>query len=143
MGSDCCRSGKYLRLVKVILCDWLGVVDSTASEDYFAFGGSLFGRSAEAGEAIAFASCRPRLLVSCVGISQKARASMVSDVVNMELEEDGPPELVDVGGLNKPAPSPVTQQMQDLALSKVPLTIVTGNLSSMTIVLAVMIARQC
>ena len=66
---------------------------------------------------------------------------MVLDVVTMELEEEGPPDLVDVSGLNKPASSPVTQQMQDLALSKVPLTIVTGKLPSMTIVLAVMIAR--
>ena len=61
----------------------------------------------------------------------------------MELEEEGPPDLVDVGGLSKPTSCAVTQQMQDLALSKVPLTIVTGKLSSMTIVLAVMIARQC
>lgn len=61
----------------------------------------------------------------------------------MELEEEGPPDLVDVGGLNKPASSPFTQQMQDLALSKVPLTIVTGKLSSITIVLAIMTTQQC
>lgn len=66
---------------------------------------------------------------------------MVSDVAIMDLGEDGPPELVDVSGFNKPAPSPVTQQMQDLALSKVPLTIVTGKLSSMATILALMIAR--
>ena len=61
----------------------------------------------------------------------------------MELEEEGPPDLVDVGGSNKPAPSPVTQQMQDLALSKVPLSIITGRLSSMTIILAVMVPQRC
>ena len=61
----------------------------------------------------------------------------------MELEEDGPPALVDVGELSKPAPSPVTQQLQDLALSKVPLTIVTGRLSSLTIILAVIIPQRC
>ena len=64
-------------------------------------------------------------------------------MANMELEEDGPPALVDVGQLNKPAPSPVTQQMQDLAFSKVPLTIVTGRLSSLTIIMAVMIPQPC
>lgn len=60
----------------------------------------------------------------------------------MELEDEGPPDLVDVSGLNKSAPSPVTQQMQDLSLSKVPLTIVTGRLSSMTIIMAVMIPQR-
>ena len=52
---------------------------------------------------------------------------MVSGMVIMDLEEDGPPDLVDVSGLNKPAPSPITLQMGDLGLSKVPLTIVTGR----------------
>ena len=61
----------------------------------------------------------------------------------MELEEDGPPALVDVGELHKPAPSPVTQQMQDLTLSRVPLTIVTGRLSSPTTIMAVMIPQRC
>ena len=68
---------------------------------------------------------------------------MVLDVVTMELEEDGPPALVDVGDFSKPAPSPVTQQMQDLALSKVPLTIVTGTLPSLTNILAVMVPQRC
>ena len=54
----------------------------------------------------------------------------------MDLEEDGPPDLVDISRLDKPAPSPITTQMQDLGLSKVPLTIVTG------IILPFMIPRQ-
>ena len=53
----------------------------------------------------------------------------------MDLEEDGPPDLVDINELNKPAPSPITTQMQDLGLSKVPITIVTGRILSMTIIL--------
>ena len=59
----------------------------------------------------------------------------------MDLEEDGPPDLVDISGLNMPAPSPITTQMQDLGLSKVPLTIVTGRVSLMTIILPFMIPR--
>ena len=55
--------------------------------------------------------------------------SIVLGVVIMDLEEDGPPDLVDISVLNKPAPSPVTTQMQDLGLSKVPLTIVTGRVN--------------
>ena len=55
--------------------------------------------------------------------------SIVLGVVIMDLEEDGPPDLVDISALNKPAPSPVTTQMQDLGLSKVPLTIVTGRVN--------------
>lgn len=57
----------------------------------------------------------------------------------MDLGEDGPPDLIDMSGLNKPAPSPITTQMQDLALSKVPLTIVTGRVLLMTIILPFMI----
>ena len=64
-----------------------------------------------------------------MGISQNKdrHQRMVSDSVIMDLEEDRPPDLVDVSGLNKPAPSPIALQMQDLGLSKVPLTIVTGK----------------
>ena len=65
--------------------------------------------------------------------------SIVSAVVIMDLGEDGPPDLIDMSGLNKPAPSPITTQMQDLALSKVPLTIVTGRVLLMTIILPFMI----
>ena len=54
----------------------------------------------------------------------------------MDLEEDGPPDLVDISRLDKPTPIPITTQMQDLGLSKVPLTIVTG------IILPFMIPRQ-
>ena len=61
--------------------------------------------------------------------------SIVSGVVIMDLEEDGPPDLIDISGLNKPASSPITLQMADLGLSKVPLTIVTGRVQSMTIIL--------
>ena len=53
----------------------------------------------------------------------------------MDLEEDGPPDLVDISELNQSAPSPITTQMQDLGLSKVPITIVTGRILSMTIIL--------
>ena len=63
-------------------------------------------------------------------------------MVIMDLEEDGPPDLVDISRLNMPAPSPITTQMQDLGLSKVPLTIVTGRVTSMTIILPLMIPRQ-
>ncbi len=63
-------------------------------------------------------------------------------MVITDLEEDGPPDLVDISGLNMPAPSPITTQMQDLGLSKVPLTIVTGRVTSMTIILPLMIPRQ-
>ena len=44
----------------------------------------------------------------------------------MDIDEDEPPSLVNVGQINKRALSPMSSQMQDLKLSKVPLTIVTG-----------------
>ena len=60
----------------------------------------------------------------------------------MDIEEDGPPDLVDISELNMPAPSPLTTQMRDLGLSKVPLTIVTGRIALMTIILPFMVPRQ-
>ena len=60
-------------------------------------------------------------------VSEDKHQSIVLGVVIMDLEEDRPPDLVDISGLNKSAPSPITTQMQDLGLSKVPLTIVTGR----------------
>ena len=60
----------------------------------------------------------------------------------MDLEEDGPPDLVDISELNKPAPSPITTQMQNLGLSKVPITIVTGRNLSMTLVLPFVVSHS-
>ena len=54
----------------------------------------------------------------------------------MDIDEEEPPSLVDVeiqaGGGADPtdAPDPVTTQLQDLNLKKVPLTIVTGYLGA-------------
>ncbi len=111
---------------------------------YFTFEGSLLGRSADAGAAIAGALPSAILGFKVAWVSYKNKDKhqrMVLDMAIMDLEEDGPPDLVDVSGLNKPAPSHITLQMQDLGLSKVPLTIVTGRVQSMTIILPFMIAR--
>ncbi len=45
----------------------------------------------------------------------------------MDVEEDGPPSLVNVDETDHGAPDPNTRQLQDLSLTKVPLTIVTGT----------------
>ena len=45
----------------------------------------------------------------------------------MDLEEDGPPDLVDLSSRTEPVSSSMTLQMQDLTISKVPLTIITGK----------------
>lgn len=53
----------------------------------------------------------------------------------MDLEEEEPPALVDVEGSSDtfqpgPEPGPLEPQSEELAVSKVPLTIVTGRICS-------------
>ena len=50
----------------------------------------------------------------------------------MEDHDEGPPELVNTDRLVTQIPDRSTAQLQDLSLTKVPLTIITGLLHSST-----------
>ena len=58
-------------------------------------------------------------------------SSSLLTLTSMDIDQDEPPDLVDTDesvlqSNPPPAPDPTATQMQDLSISKVPLTIITG-----------------